>query len=111
MKNDLGIGVEKPKDTCTDSKCPWHGELSVRGKVVECTVVSTHAHLTAIVERGYHQFIPKYQRYERRKSRIVAHSPTCISANKGDKVIIAECRPLSKTKQFVIVSKVGGKKK
>ncbi|UCD03455.1 MAG: 30S ribosomal protein S17, partial [Candidatus Aenigmatarchaeota archaeon] len=42
---------------------------------------------------------------ERRKSRIAAHNPPCINAKEDDRVTIAECRPLSKTKAFVIVSK------
>ncbi|TAL57864.1 MAG: 30S ribosomal protein S17, partial [Nanoarchaeota archaeon] len=30
------------------------------------------------------------------------------SAKEGDKVRVTECRPLSKTKNFVIVEKLGG---
>jgi small subunit ribosomal protein S17 len=104
---DIGLGVPGPDKTCEDDNCPWHGKLPVRGRVFGCVVRSTHASLTAIVERSYNTMIPKYQRYERRKSRIVAHNPTCISAKQGDKVVIAECRPLSKTKHFVIVSREG----
>lgn len=116
MKQDIGIGVSGPPERCEDVNCPWHGKLPVRGRVFGCVVRSTKAHLTAIVERSYHHRIPKYQRYERRRSRIVAHNPACIAAREGDHVIIAECRPLSKTKYFVIVSKGGqeakaGKKK
>jgi len=38
-------------------------------------------------------------------SRITAHNPPCIGAKTGDKVKIAECRPISKTKSFVVVEK------
>ena len=38
-------------------------------------------------------------------SRITAHNPPCLDAQRGDKVKIAECRPLSKTKNFVVVEK------
>jgi small subunit ribosomal protein S17 len=55
------------------------------------------------VERRYFHFIPKYERYERRHSRIAAYNPECISAKEGDKVKIVECRPLSKTKAFAII--------
>jgi len=40
-------------------------------------------------------------------SRITAHNPPCIAARRGEKVKIAECRPLSKTKSFVVVEKEG----
>jgi small subunit ribosomal protein S17 len=32
-----------------------------------------------------------------------AHNPPCINAKEGDVVKIAECRPLSKTKKFVVI--------
>jgi small subunit ribosomal protein S17 len=108
-ERDIGVGLKPPEKSCEDQHCPWHGKLPVRGRVLECVVVSTRGHLTAIVERRFHQYIPKYQRYERRKSKNVAHNPPCISAKEGDTVIITECRPLSKTKHFVIVSKEKGK--
>jgi small subunit ribosomal protein S17 len=111
MKKDIGIGVPAPEKTCEDAKCPWHGRLPVRGRAFDCVVVSAKAHQTAIVMRRYHQLVPKYQRYERRKSRIVAHNPPCISAKEGEAVVVAECRPLSKTKHFVVVSKKAGGEK
>lgn len=103
---NIGIDVKLPSKTCNDIRCPFHGELSVRGKVLEGIVVSARPQKTAIVEREYFHYIPKYERYERRRSRIAAHNPECIDAKEGNKVKIAECRPLSKTKAFVIIEKV-----
>lgn len=110
MRSDIGIGVKGPEQQCEDSNCPWHGNLPVRGRVFDGTVVSTKSHMTVVIERGYSHFVPKYQGYERRKSRIAAHNPPCISAKDGDRVVVAECRPLSKTKMFVVVSKETVKK-
>jgi len=103
MKENLGLGLKPPKDKCEDSKCPWHGRLSVRGKVLEGVVKSTKTHKTATVEWKFIKFVRKYERYERRKSSVTAYNPDCINAKDGDKVLMAECRPLSKTKHFVIV--------
>lgn len=103
---DIGIDVKAPEKTCDNANCPFHGMLPVRGKILEGTVVSDKAQKTAIVERNYLHYIPKYERYERRHSRIAAYNPECISAKTGDRVRIAECRPLSKTKAFVVVEKV-----
>jgi small subunit ribosomal protein S17 len=100
---DIGIKAQPPEQSCEDSKCPWHGTLPVRGRVVEGRVVSTKAQRTAIIERDYLHFIPKYERYERRHSRIIAYKPDCIDVKTGNKVLIAECRPLSKTKRFVVI--------
>ncbi|MBC7110345.1 MAG: 30S ribosomal protein S17, partial [Archaeoglobi archaeon] len=39
----------------------------------------------------------------KKRSKLHAHNPPCINARVGDVVKIAECRPLSKTKHFVVV--------
>jgi len=100
---NIGIDVKPPHAQCEDELCPFHGTLPVRGKVIEGKVVSSKALRTAIVEKEYFQMLPKFERYERRHSRIAAYNPECISAKDGDVVKIAECRPLSKTKHFVVV--------
>jgi small subunit ribosomal protein S17 len=97
-----------PKNECQDNKCPFHGVLSIRGNILQGRVVSTKARKTAVVKREFLHFLRKYERYERRHSKINAYNPECISAKEGDMVTIAECRPLSKTKHFVVVEKVGG---
>lgn len=103
---NIGIEAKPPEKVCEDKNCPWHGKLPIRGKIIEGTVVSSRAQKTAVVEREYFQYITKYERYERRHSRIAAYNPECIAAKEGDRVKIAECRPLSKTKAFVVVEKV-----
>jgi len=100
---NIGINVKPPERECNDPKCAWHGSLPVRGKILEGKVVSSKAQKTVIVEREYMHYLPKYERYERRHSRIAAYNPGCIGAKEGDTVTIAECRPLSKTKSFVVV--------
>ena len=106
MKKSIGIDAAPPKQTCEDEKCAWHGSLPIRGKVVRGIVRSAKSQKTVVVEWGYHRLVPKYERYERRKSRVTAHNPDCIRAREGDIVTIAECRQLSKTKNFVIVEKI-----
>lgn len=100
---NIGIKAKAPEHLCDDQNCPWHGTLPIRGGVVDGKVVSVKAQRTAIIEKEYFKFIPKYERYERRHSRIVAYKPDCIKTEKGDMVRIAECRPLSKTKSFVVI--------
>jgi len=100
---DLGLGVTPPKRECDDPNCPFHGNLRVRGTILEGVVVSDRMDKTVIVEREYYKYDQKYERWERRRSRIPAHNPPCIDAREGDRVKIAECRPLSKTKSFVVI--------
>ncbi|HHF55551.1 MAG TPA: 30S ribosomal protein S17 [Thermoplasmatales archaeon] len=101
----IGIEVEEPKERCDDPNCPFHGHLKVRGIILRGRVVSTAMQKTVVVERERLHYVPKYERYEKRTSRYKAHLPPCIKVEKGDEVIIMECRPLSKTKHFVVVGK------
>lgn len=103
---NIGYDVKSPEKECEDPNCPFHGKLSVRGKILKGNVVSSKMSKTVIVERNYLHFVPKYERYERKRSRIAAHNPSCIDVKKGDKVKIAECRPLTKTKHFVVIEKL-----
>lgn len=109
-QRNIGFPAEKPQGSCTDSKCPWHGSLPVRGRMIIGKVTAARATRTAAVEWDYTRWLPKFERFERRHSHVVVYSPACIDAKEGDTVKIAECRPLSKTKSFVIIEKMGEKK-
>ena len=97
-------------EKCADAKCPHHGGLRVRGKIMEGVVVSDKPKNTVILEHEYLNFVPKYERYERRTTRIAAHKPACMDVKAGDTVRVGECRKLSKTKAFVVIEKIGVKK-
>ncbi|GAB6056073.1 30S ribosomal protein S17 [Methanobacterium alkalithermotolerans] len=105
----VGIEVPKPESECNDPNCPFHGTLPVRGQILEGIVTSDKSERTITLERSFYKFIRKYERYEKRKSKISAHLPDCIQVNIGDTVKVAECRPLSKTKHFVVVEVKGEK--
>lgn len=97
--------LKKPDRECDDINCPFHGTLSIRGRMMEGVVVSDRMQKSVVVSIEYTRYYPKYERYARMNSRITAHNPPCIDAKRGDKVKIAECRPLSKTKSFVVVER------
>ncbi len=100
--------ITPPEEECDDPNCPFHGTLSVRGQVLEGKVTSDKMDKTVVVEREHAEKIPKYERYERRSSRIHAHNPPCIDAREGDKVKVGECRKLSKQKSFVVLERRSG---
>lgn len=89
---------------CNEPKCPVHGNLKTRGNIFEGMVVSDKNQRTVIVVRDYLAPLRKYERHLRKRSKIPAHNPLCISAKKGDIVKIEETRRLSKTKSFVVTS-------
>ena len=104
VKN-IGLNVPSPVKTCEDEYCPFHGKLSVRGKTLRGIVTSDKMTRSIVVEHEYFHYLPKYMRYEKRRSKIMAHNPPCIDAKRGDNVTIAECRPISKEISFVVIKK------
>jgi small subunit ribosomal protein S17 len=102
---NIGIpNVEPPEKTCDDSQCPFHGDLSVRGRVMEGLVTSTRMYKTIVFQQDYLSLVKKYSRYERRRSKKLAHLPPCIDVKVGDTVKVVECRPLSKNVSSVVVA-------
>lgn len=102
----LGLGVNAPKKECEDRNCPFHGELPVRGKTFEGEVKTKNGK-TATIKWEYYHRVPKYERYMRRSTKVMAYCPPCLDVEKGDKVLIGETRPISKGKKFVILQKKG----
>jgi len=105
--HDIGLDVRAPKARCDDRHCPFHGRLPVRGQILEGTVVSNAMQRTAVVERTLLHYVPKYERYEKRRRRYLAHAPPCLNVPIGHRVRIAETRPLSKLVRFCIVEDLG----
>jgi len=103
---NIGLNVKPPIDSCNDKNCPFHGTLSVRGQTITGSVYATKMQNSIKVRKEYMHLIPKYERYEKRTSSFTAHCPPCIKLKTGDKVNIAECRPISKTKSFVVIEKL-----
>lgn len=80
-----------------DKKCPFTGMVSIRGRILSGTVVSTKMHRTLIIRREYLHFVPKYARYEKRHKNLAAHVSPAFRVEEGDQVTVGQCRPLSKT--------------
>ena len=84
--------------------------LRTQGRGFTGVVIADSMQKTVTVEWTRRKFIPKYERYLSARTRVKAHNPENISAVKGDIVKIIECRPISKTKHFVITEKIGREK-
>lgn len=112
MKSKTIFGMQSPaKESCTDRKCPFHGALGVKRRVFVGTVIASKAQKTATVGWNRRYFIPKYERYEMRRTKLHAHLPACIPARDGDQVRIIETKPISKTKNFVVIQNLGRENK
>src|SRR3989338_6367689 len=94
------------KESNCGIKCPTHGTLSTRGMIFTGKVASCKTKNTAVVTIDYTRKVPKYERLEKRRSKIHVHVPNCVELKDGDTVRVSECRKLSKTKSHVVLEKV-----
>lgn len=85
-------------------------KISLRGRSFVGTVTSSKMQKTVTVEWERKHYLKKYERYEKRRSRVKAHNPETINAKEGDVVRVMECKPLSKTKNFAVVEILGKEK-
>lgn len=81
--------------------------VTTHGRTFVGTVTSDRMTNTVTVEWPRRRYITKYQRYEKRRSKVHAHNPKEMNAKTGDRVRIIETRPISKTKHFVVVEVLG----
>merc|ERR1711879_122396 len=113
----IGLGFKTPREATygkyVDKKCPFTGNVSIRGRILNGVVKTTKMKRTVIVQRNYIHLVKKYNRYEKRHSNTPAHVSPCFRLNVGDRVTIGQCRPLSKTVRFNVLRvdrEAGGKK-
>ena len=97
------------KAECSDKLCPFHGSkpVKLRGRIFEGTVSKKFPGRVVITsERTV--YVPKYERYEKRRTKLHARLPDCLrdSINVGDYIKIAECRPLSKIIYAIAIEKI-----
>lgn len=78
--------------------------VSTRGRTFTGRVTSDRMTKTVTVEWDRQKYVPKYQRYEKRRTSVKAHDET--GAKIGDIVEIAETRPISKTKHFIVTKRL-----
>jgi small subunit ribosomal protein S17 len=93
------------KVSCNDKFCPIHGskKLKMRGRTFDGVVIKKlPGRVTIQFERMLR--VPKYERYEKRKTKLHARLPDCMKNDVavGDLIQIAETRPISKMIHFVV---------
>merc|ERR1711907_76659 len=107
---EVGLGFKTPRAAIEgkfiDKKCPFTGNVSIRGKIIKGIVKSAGKMTNTItVRRDYLHYITKYKRYEKRHKMVTAHcSPAFGDVRQGDEVTLGQCRPLAKTVMFNVVA-------
>ncbi|XP_064478209.1 small ribosomal subunit protein uS17-like [Ornithodoros turicata] len=115
---NVGLGFKTPREaihgTYIDKKCPFTGDVSIRGRILRGVVIKMKMQRTIVIRRDYLHFVRKYNRFEKRHRNMSVHlSPAFRDVALGDVVTVGECRPLSKTVRFNVlkVTKAAGSKK
>lgn len=104
--------LKAQKEKCKDKDCFIHGNLKVRGRTFQGSVIRKF-HKRVVIEFERMIYIRKYERYTKSKTKIHARLPFCMEKNIqiGDLVKVQECRPLSKIIHFVVIEKIKSKEK
>ena len=105
MVEQKKMAKKKEQIDCKDRLCPVHGDrkLKMRGRTFEGVVVKKlPGKVTIQFERMLK--LPKYERYEKRRTKIHARLPDCMKddVDVGDLIQIAETRPISKMIHCVV---------
>ncbi|CAB0033297.1 unnamed protein product [Trichogramma brassicae] len=110
---EVGLGFKTPREalegTYIDKKCPFTGDVSIRGRILTGVVIKQKMQRTIVVRRDYLHYIRKYNRFEKRHRNMSVHLSPCFrDVEIGDVVTIGECRPLSKTVRFNVLKVTKG---
>jgi len=99
-----GLGIKTPRTaiegTYVDKKCPWTGNVTIRGKMITGVIKTTKMKNTCIIRKDYLHYITKYQRFEKRHKNTPVHVSPAFRISPGDEILAGQCRPISKTVRF-----------
>ncbi len=87
-------------------------KINARGRTFEGEVTKKFSK-RIVLESERTIYIKKYERYSMSRTKIHARLPESMEKEIeiGDKVKVQECRPLSKLIHFIVIKKIGDKKK
>merc|ERR1712054_101752 len=107
----VGLGIKTPRTaidgTYVDKKCPWTGNVNIRGKMISGVIKTTKMKNTVIIRKDY-------QRFEKRHKNTPIHVSPAFRVKVGDEILAGQCRPLSKTVRsnlLKVLRAAGGDKK
>ena len=74
---NIGLGFKTPKEaiegTYIDKKCPFTGNVSIRGRILSGVVTKMKMQRTFVIRGDYLHYIRKYNRFEKRHKNMSVH--------------------------------------
>ncbi len=98
--------VKKPTVIKAVAKLKSVPDFATRGRIFTGKVISNKMAKTAKIQWDRRSYLYKYERYQKKRSAVMAHIPEGMNVAIGDTVKIAECKPISKTKNFIIIERI-----
>ncbi|KAK2589229.1 hypothetical protein KPH14_002031 [Odynerus spinipes] len=79
---NVGLGFKTPREaiegTYIDKKCPFTGNVSIRGRILTGVVQKMKMQRTIVIRRDYLHYIRKYNRFEKRHRNMSVHLSPCF---------------------------------
>ena len=72
------LSQQASEGTYIDKKCPFTGDISIRGRILTGIVKSHKMKRTIVIRRDYLHYIKKYNRFEKRHKNVSAHISPCF---------------------------------
>ncbi|XP_014278020.1 small ribosomal subunit protein uS17 isoform X2 [Halyomorpha halys] len=80
---NVGLGFKTPREaiegTYIDKKCPFTGNISIRGRILTGVVRKMKMQRTIVIRRDYLHYVKKYNRFEKRHKNLSVHLSPCFS--------------------------------
>ncbi len=64
--------------TYIDKKCPFTGNVSIRGRILSGAIVKLKMQRTCVIRRDYLHYVRKYARFEKRHKNMSVHISPCF---------------------------------
>lgn len=79
---NVGLGFKTPREaiegTYIDKKCPFTGNVSIRGRILTGVVQKMKMQRTIVIRRDYLHYVKKYNRFEKRHKNMSVHLSPCF---------------------------------
>lgn len=79
---NVGLGFKTPREATEgkyiDKKCPFTGNVAIRGRILRGTVIKMKMQRTIVIRRDYLHYVRKYNRFEKRHCNMSVHCSPCF---------------------------------
>uniref|UniRef100_A0A4X2LRS8 Small ribosomal subunit protein uS17 n=1 Tax=Vombatus ursinus TaxID=29139 RepID=A0A4X2LRS8_VOMUR len=72
------LPLQAIEGTYIDKKCPFTGNVSIRGRILSGVVTKMKMQRTIVIRRDYLHYIRKYNRFEKRHKNMSVHLSPCF---------------------------------